>query len=287
MTDTDSTAPAQAGATEDDSDVTAALWREMVSDSAAEPDAAPETDAAEDQTEDATEDPGEDEDASAALAAEREARKKAEHEARTHKGRSAAFQAQLREKAAQLAEIEKRIASGSASAAREKMQAVAEDYPEIAAPMLEAMDEQARFRADLAEAQALRQRIAWDGNRDRLSQEVPDWQTAIAEDPKRFKAWVDDQPLALREAAYRNGVEIEDPEQAAMVMRAFRDHLDGAARGDEPEAEASNPPNADRRTRQLAAATAPRAAGRSATSSIPREGDPESLWKAMRRQGLF
>lgn len=203
-------------------------------------------------------------DTQAALAAEREAREKAERDKKAADGRVRALQAKL-------AEYEKQQRAGTQPQPidTDRLAQAAEEYPEIAGPVMDVLkgikgtvEQMTAADAQRRDMDALREEI-------RLEQAEPGWAEFINQRADAFREWVEDQPRRIRDAAYRNANRVVNADEAASVIRAFR--------------EAQTQPTdtmAARRQRQLSATASPRTT-RPASSVIPEEGDPDRMWAAM------
>jgi hypothetical protein len=197
--------------------------------------------------------------------------------------------------------------------ARETIEALKPDYPEMARPletMVDSLDarDQAQDKLltdELAHAQAERKAIV-DDEQAALSRIHPDWMEVLTKDDnrkKQFTDWVNDQPLAVRQAAARNLSEIVDAAEAAIVVGRFKQHLEALAppAADstlppppvrdtappaqvQPAAQPTQPPPSlsDRRQRQLEATSQPRGQGPAAVNGLPSadSNDRAAHWKA-------
>jgi hypothetical protein len=202
-----------------------------------------------------------------ALAAEREARKKAELDREAAIGRVAPLQRELDRMKREIerltaAQQPQKISTGD-------LEKAAEEYPEIAGPVMGAVKGLQEQVERMGQERALRAQYAQREAELALERAEPGWQDFINRHGDAFRDWVDDQPRRIRDAAERNAFAVVDAEEAASVIRAFRQHVEGP----KPEPDA-------KRQRQLSAMTTPRST-RPASSVIPEEGDPEKLFAAM------
>lgn len=118
----------------------------------------------------------------------------------------------------------------------------------------------------------------------------PGYEKYLLENQQKFLAWVEDQPRAIREAAYANAQYVVDAEKAIDVINRFKASItppakvpaNGAQPAPNPETQSLN----DKRQRQLAASASPQGNGnrRPATSGIPEDGDPAAIWAAFEEQ---
>lgn len=209
-----------------------------------------------------------------------------EQKNRSAVGRAGAFQRRYEDlvKAAQPREVAGDRPTPSAAIA-----SIKEDYPEIAAPLEKAFGAIEGSVAQLAEAEEGRRKAAeteltayLDEQEAALKVEHPDYAEVLGANGQKFAEWVNDQPLAIRQAAHRNANSITDAASAALVIGAFKAFI-------APPAEAPAVPGkaqlSDKRQRQLGAGTAPSLAARRTTlSGIPEEGDPQAIWEAIEAQ---
>lgn len=176
-----------------------------------------------------------------------------------------------------------------ASNARDEIAGIKDDYPEIAAPLTKALEkidgtldrltkaERASLEADQAE---LKQIV--EVQTQTLIEKHPDYVDVLKANGPAFRAWVDDQPLRIRQAAARNANDIYDGQGAIEVVEGFKKHL-GLIKAPEPAPQPQTPPKLDdRRKRQLDSSASPQRSGsRPTVSGIPEEGDPEEIWNAI------
>jgi hypothetical protein len=155
------------------------------------------------------------------------------------------------------------------------LEAMVEDYPEIASPILAALKRtngqvsamaEAK-RSELADAEA-NVAAGHAENATELHRLSPGGLAYVKQNDAAFTKWIMDQPLADRNAATRNGSQIEDPTETADLIRRFKE-----ANGGAPPV----PPADNRRQRQISATAGPRRGGRPLASGIPRDGDPDVL----------
>lgn len=223
----------------------------------------------------------------AAFEAANAERAKFEQRSRSASGRISALQRKLNAAQAQPSRTE--------TPAREAVAGIETDYPEIAQPLAkvaEAVDGQREqikkqtqdsIDADTAELNEL---VAEETAL--LVAKHPDYVDVLKANGPAFKAWVDDQPLRIRQAAIKNASYIADSEGAIKVLDGFKQHLAQIAppaqqqqQQPAPAAPAAAPQPAldDRRQRQLAGNAAPTTpGGRPTVSGIPEDGDPKALW---------
>jgi hypothetical protein len=205
-------------------------------------------------------------------------------------GRVAAFQRryeQLKANAQQKPQGQQPIRS-----VRDELKPITDDYPEIAAPLTKVLANYEGQLASLmaadnsrrtAEQQELVEYV--NSQTSSLRSRIPDYDQFLGQNIEAFKVWVEDQPKAVREAAYRNGEVIINADEAYDVISLFSKHL---AAGQKPQAAGSAQPNPqfqqldDRRRRQLSGTASPQSSSRGPTpSGIPSEGDSGAIWDAI------
>lgn len=217
----------------------------------------------------------------AALEAERQAKAKLELDRKADIGRVAA----LRKRVAEL-EAQQRNPRAAEYQPPEELTRTADDYPEVAGPMIGVVKQLGQQISAMTAAQQSQAALSAAREELRLEEIEPGWGSFVGQRLGEFRTWLDDQPRAIREAGYRNAQAVVSADEAATVIRRFREHVEGAS---SPQAQPpqADPKDAARRQRQLAATASPRGASRPVASGIPEDGDPEALFKMMHRQGLF
>lgn len=145
-------------------------------------------------------------------------------------------------------------------------------------------------RRDLDESTRELAAIA-DTNARTVEQAHPGYEQFLQENSQAFMAWVEDQPRAIREAAYANAQYVANAPQAIDVIARFKEHMNPPDAGKQPDAGqepdqgAQTQPLNDRRKRQLDASASPqRSTRRPATSGVPESGDPQMIWDALKKQ---
>lgn len=165
-----------------------------------------------------------------------------------------------------------------------------EEYPEVAAPLAKVLgkvlERNTRLEKEMAAVGVDRRQAALNEQAAILADQHPDWQD-IGATPE-FVDWVHAQPRHIQEAAYRNATEIVDAAEAADLVGRFKEFRAGGRSGNTPTPRtgAAGPGTqtnqlAGKRQRQLESASAARSRGPGAASGIPKDGDPETLWKQM------
>lgn len=137
-------------------------------------------------------------------------------------------------------------------------------------------------QASLEEAQTELDDIVQE-ERGRFLTEHPDGFDVVKQNAEVFRAWIDDQPKAVRDAFETNYAQFVDGTSAALVVSRFKAALLEADRGPEPKTENRLQ---SRRQRQLAGARDTRSGGRQSASSEPLTGagTPEDDWNYFERQ---
>jgi len=221
----------------------------------------------------------EDEDGADKLAVLRAENVKLRGDQRSAQGRVAAMRKQM-------AAVNEAAGTEDFAAARAS---VLEDFPEISAPLYAELGQLksqlaamiAAQGSELAEAErSVAQSHA--ANRADLDRHAPGGMAYVAANESAFGTWIMDQPLADRQAAQRNGGQIEDPMEAADLIRRFQQfhQKDPLAPGDPLGAQRS------RRQRQIASTAGPRREGRSSASGIPKDGDHVTMFNQMVAAGM-
>jgi hypothetical protein len=185
-------------------------------------------------------------------------------------------------------------ASPEVAAERNKRLAtLREEYPEVATPLLEVIEEQQQQVAALTQAVTSQQESKAASQAEDLRKVHPDYAEIIAQDPDRFDAWVRDQnhPAWVLPAYERNGQRIVEAEPVIKILNEYKRYLGLPLPGSQPPARkqeqtGSTTSLADKRKRQLEGSFNP-SGGRSQVGSsdaVPDEGDPEEIWEAIERQ---
>jgi hypothetical protein len=212
------------------------------------------------------------------LIAERD-RLKAEYEEKFR--REASRQTALQRRLAELEAKTKAPAAPKRPApSPEDLAKVREEYPEVAAPILSALDD-VNARLETMTAAQRQQEEAFFAKQHAVFLTKHSDAPQLLRDTDAFTAWVEDQPLRIREAAHRNGARIVDADEAAEVIALYKQHLGMGAKPAEPPAQPAPAPSLSaKRQGQLAATAAPQRTARATVSGIPEDGDPEQIWKA-------
>lgn len=231
----------------------------------------------------------------ARLEALQERNNKLEERIRTEVGRVAKTQRRISE-LTKIIQSEGKPEDGTPD--RKRLEELKQDYPEMyeaVAPIdqaLQKMTEKERARVEDAKRELSE---LYESNSRQVDEYHPDRHELLKNHGDLFQHWVThpQQAVAIREAAFANADKITDPQAAAWVIEQFKGWM-GQRQQASQQPPATNPTQqsqpSDRRKRQMAGATAPRASNRTPTvSGIPEEGDPEQMWKAFaemeRRQG--
>ncbi|WP_022727229.1 hypothetical protein [Fodinicurvata sediminis] len=242
----------------------------------------------------------------AAFEAAQQEKERLQHQLRSNSGRISALQRQLNEIQAAQANPQQQAASSEAAGqqgqgegqegegqedgflASEDWQSFREEYPEVAAPLEKVVGNlQAEITRQNKELSAIgqeRRQSALEEQADLLSEAHPDWQEVTSN--QAFVDWLNDQPRHIREAAYRNGQDIVDAEEAADVVGRFKAQQQSQGGGPTQQAAprsngqgSGNNKLAGKRQRQLESASATRSRGPGPATGIPEDGDPEQIWK--------
>lgn len=140
----------------------------------------------------------------------------------------------------------------------EKLKALREDYPEIAGPLLDVIEDlQGKVTsqgATVARVQEADTEAFYAAQVGSLTELMPDWQT-WGQDP-RIDDWLATQPRHIREAAARNSEFIVDASEAHDVIARFKAaHPSAAAPTPDPKRQRQMDAGRDAATKQPAAAT--------------------------------
>ena len=139
----------------------------------------------------------------------------------------------------------------TASDANDQVKQLREDYPEIANPLLNRIEQLDGIVQQLREpvnniaderAQAVRLQ-----QYSILQQQHPDWEQYANDD--RFAGWLETQPRAVQEAAARN-TDVTDGNEAAWVLGLFKSAINAPSTVETPAPQSGGDP---RRQRQLQA----------------------------------
>lgn len=156
-----------------------------------------------------------------------------------------------------------------------QLEALREDYPDLAAPLLDVIEQQnaklqhlERGVSGYTQERALQ---AEQAQQAILEQSHPDWSTAVTDD--RFEGWLGSQSTAIREAFARNADGWVDGRDAALVVGQFKADVGLGRQASPAPAPAGNQGQGDRRQRQLANGRDAGAGGPSVSSSGPDDQD--------------
>jgi hypothetical protein len=226
--------------------------------------------------------------------AHEKALKKLEAQARTWEGRTNAARTELRELTRGKPKQEKQdgqaqdgdgeAAKGSLSA--ETIKQLREDYPELAGPVLDRLEELQSKIDKLDEGVGAidqeRTQSVLDRQEDYLTQQHPDWVDAAKDEG--FSGWLEQQPRVIKEAFERNRSAIVDGEDAAFVIGKFKADTgfgktappaqqDDPQQGGDPKDDPEPKANDTRRKRQLESGRDAGRGGAPVTSGIPDDLD--------------
>ena len=159
---------------------------------------------------------------------------------------------------------------------------IRKEYPEVAEPLIRVIEGIREETKALSEKQ--QKQIERFYVREHLAVERahPGYEALIGQNADTYLAWLKQQPDTIRKAAENNAQRIEDAQEAALVVAAFKKYLAGQ-KAPSPQPSQDTPPSQpDRRIRQLAGAQTVTTKGRQAfTPGIPDDGDPEAIWNAI------
>lgn len=194
-------------------------------------------------------------------------------------GRQSAADRELQRLRQERAELEQRLQSqptGEQDNSGEQQQTedpyaqLVEDYPEIAGPLVEQLR---AVQAKLGEVEKVagtfqqeRELTFYKQQQDILTEQQPDWQTALGDE--RFGGWLSEQPLPVQQAFERNASKIVDGREAAWLVGQFKTAL-GIG-----QSQQTGQPQANRRAKQLASGRDyGRGGGGPVTDAIPDDFD--------------
>lgn len=215
------------------------------------------------------------------------------HERDSDRGRIAAYQRRIAElEAAQQAAAAQPAAAAAPAPQNsdidQRLRQVREDYPELAEPLIAVIEQVRREAEQLGQRQQQQLQRYYADQQRRLSAAHPDWSTVFTQNAAELAAWLPTQPDEFRAALERNAQAIEDAEEAAAVVAAFKAHLQqkqAPAPAVRPQPQAVTPPRDARRERQILGATAVAPAGRQAVSAtLPEDADEEAIWAELVRR---
>jgi hypothetical protein len=170
------------------------------------------------------------------------------------------------------------------------------EYPEIRDPVTTALAPIEKQLEGLAQRAASDTAAKHDEVEDHVRREErilegkhPNWQDEYCADPRKsdkakaFYAWVDDQPRAIREViTVTNRQKIFDAEAAIRVFDAYKAHLSPPETSAPVKDDGQTQELSAKRAAQLDGTVSPRSPGGAPrVSGIPKEGDPDAMWKAI------
>lgn len=163
--------------------------------------------------------------------------------------------------------------TAKASDAADAIARLKEDYPEIGealAPIIAQFDD---LRQELGAVKSTASNVVVEREADvmrAIEQEHPGFEGLIESKAEAFWSWVEDQPKKLRDIAHANTEAYVDAAGVSELLTAFKAHLN-------PPQQTTN--RSDKRTRQLAGATAPAPRGGHVAGEAAPAGE-DQLWEA-------
>lgn len=158
---------------------------------------------------------------------ERTSREKAEGVVKAHEGRLRAFQTEiteLRSKTSEAPPAEKPKTKEEIEAREERLKKLREEFPEVAGPLLEEIEELRRQNQTLSKGvetvQSREVETELDAQEKLLAGRHGDWLEQARSEA--FGKWVLEQPRYVREAIHRNGSAIVDGEEVADILDRFK-----------------------------------------------------------------
>ncbi len=213
-----------------------------------------------------------------ATPAQRAAFEAAQHENRSHRGRTSALDRKLNATSAATPH------QAPSPEDVEKWEQFKAEYPEVAGPMEQRFESRlTRLETENAELRTQVTGITDDQIQDAindqealLGQRHPDWEQLTASDD--FSTWLPNQPRYVQEGFARNGKAIVDGQEAASLINLFKvDHPAAAGNdpsdaGDTPAKDTTNTGMDSRRQRRLKSAVTAES-GQAGPGAGPPEGD--------------
>lgn len=202
-------------------------------------------------------------------------RQRIEHQISSDRGRISALQRQI-------AELKGETAPGTGPAIprfKDRLKAVEDEYPEVAGPIIQALDEFSETIRPVVEAS---QQATANEQERLLASHHPDYVEVLTANGDAFQAWLAEQPRYVREGFARNEAAIVDAQEAADIVGRFKSHLGDTGRRSEPPTPGNPNPLAGRRALQLESArTVTSRRGPGAATGIPENASEEEIWRAM------
>lgn len=161
---------------------------------------------------------------------------------------------------------------------KEQIDQLREDYPDLAGPLLDAMqaqsDQIARLSKGVGQYEEAQTAEFLGQQAKILTDEHPDYLDVAGDE--RFEGWLDGQPQSVKQAFERNREYIVDGRDAALVIGRFKSDLGIGAKADpQPQGQGTSqqqPTEQDsKRQRQLAGNRDAGRSGPAATTGIPKD----------------
>jgi hypothetical protein len=171
-----------------------------------------------------------------------------------------------------------------------------EEYPEVAEPLLEELDDLKGVLRTLTAAEQERQSAVVEAQAAEVRKLHPDYQDVIVKHADTFAAWVEDprHPRWVKDAFERNRENIVNAREVIPIVTEFKKFMKLPVPGaQQPPAQAQSAPQgtpqpslSDKRQRQLQGSIAPSLRTQPAATSgtIPEEGDAQAIWDAIERE---
>lgn len=172
-----------------------------------------------------------------------------------------------------------------------------EEYPEVATPLLQELDDLRQTLGSLTQAEQERRAQLVEVQANDLRKVHPDYGDVIGKHADTFDAWVKDprHPRWVLEAFERNREDIVNAREVIPIVTEFKKFLrlpvPGAKQPPASPAAAQTPGTpqpalSDRRQRQLEGSITPTSVRTQpgGSSAIPEEGDQQAIWDAIERE---
>lgn len=199
---------------------------------------------------------------------------KVQHSDVSQRGRISALSRQLEELRA--------AAKPAGPTIDERLKQVREEYPEIAEPILEVVND-IRRETDLQRQE--RQQKEAERREAEVKKVHPDFDTYVREHQAEFTAFFDRAPAAIRQAFVDNADGIADEGNAILALTTFKNFVQATTpKQGQPAPKGATPQQPQgRRERQMAAAAAAPTARSTVSPNNPASGSPDDDWDYFER----
>jgi hypothetical protein len=173
----------------------------------------------------------------------------------------------------------------------DELKTVESEYPEVAKPLIKAIDALKGQVSSLTAAEQARHQQTSASEADAVRKVHPDYLKVIQDDPDGFDAWVRDErhPRWVLDAYEANGQQVVNAKDVIDIVTEWkiykglmqRPQSQQQSSGAQPKPQ---PSLADKRQRQLAGSVTPttqRSTTPAGHSDVPEEGDSQQIWDAI------